>query len=306
MNTEPSKELTERISGLKKKLNAVILAHSYQRPEIQDIADFVGDSLGLCIEASKTDAKTIVFCGVHFMAESAKLLNPDKLVLLPEKFAGCPLANMVAPQKLVKMKQEHPGAVVVTYINSTAAVKAETDICCTSSNAVRVIESIPKGREILFVPDKNLGRWVMEKTGREMILWQGYCPTHHLVIPEQIEEVKKKYPDSELVVHPECSKEVTEMGDFVGSTEQIVRYCTDSEKKRFIVATEEGIIHRLKKFNPGKEFILASEIMVCANMKLITLESVLRSMERGETVIELPPEVMDRAVRPIRKMLEVS
>ncbi|TFG64962.1 MAG: quinolinate synthase NadA [Spirochaetales bacterium] len=300
---DTSHDITDRIKKLKKDMNAVILAHSYQRAEIQDLADFVGDSLGLCIEASKTDAETIVFCGVHFMAESAKLLNPEKLVLLPEKFAGCPLANMVSPQRLRKLKDEHPDAAVITYINSTAAVKAETDICCTSSNAVKVVNSVPEGREILFVPDKNLGRWVMEKTGRDMILWQGYCPTHHLVIPEHIEEMKKKHPGALVLVHPECSKEVADTADFVGSTEQIVKYCTGSPARSFIIGTEEGILHRLKKFNPDKEFYLASEIMVCANMKLITLESVLRSMERKETVIELSPELMEKAKRPIERML---
>ena len=300
---DTSHDITDRIKKLKKDMNAVILAHSYQRAEIQDLADFVGDSLGLCIEASKTDAETIVFCGVHFMAESAKLLNPEKLVLLPEKFAGCPLANMVSPQRLRKLKDEHPDAAVITYINSTAAVKAETDICCTSSNAVKVVNSVPEGREILFVPDKNLGRWVMEKTGRDMILWQGYCPTHHLVIPEHIEEMKKKHPGALVLVHPECSKEVADTADFVGSTEQIVKYSTGSPARSFIIGTEEGILHRLKKFNPDKEFYLASEIMVCANMKLITLESVLRSMERKETVIELSPELMEKAKRPIERML---
>jgi quinolinate synthase len=298
--------LVEQINELKKELNAVILVHAYQRPEIQEIGDFVGDSLGLCIQAAQTDADVIVFCGVHFMAESAKLLNPGKTVLLPELGAGCPMADMADGKKLRELKEKHPNAEVVCYVNSTAEVKAESDICCTSSNAIDVINSIPKDREIIFVPDKHLGRYAGEKAGRDIILWPGFCPTHQRLLVENIQELRKKYSDGVVCVHPECSKEVVEEADFVGSTTAIYEYCCNSDEKTFIIGTEEGILHRLKKDNPDKEFVLASDLMVCKNMKKIDLSSVVKVMEKMENQIEVDPELAVKALLPIQKMLDLG
>ncbi|MEW5814073.1 MAG: quinolinate synthase NadA [Spirochaetota bacterium] len=299
------KNLASRIKDLKQKHEAVILVHSYQRPEVQELGDFIGDSLGLCIAASKTDAKLIVFCGVHFMAESAKLLNPKKTVLLPEKEAGCPMADMASAERLTSMKKEHPGAIVVSYVNTTAAVKAESDICCTSSNAVKVIESIPPDKKIIFVPDRHLGRYIVEKTGREMILWPGFCPVHQRILPQNIMEKKRHYPDAVVVVHPESSKDVIEQADVVGSTEFIYKYCINSKERVFIIGTEEGILYRLRKANPEKTFVPASDLTVCKNMKLTTLESVFYSMDRMEHVIEIDPEIAERAITPLQRMLQI-
>lgn len=296
----------ERIQKLKTDLNAVILVHSYQRGEVQDIGDYVGDSLGLCIEASRTDADVIIFCGVHFMAESAKLINPSKMVILPDYNAGCPMADMASGKDLRKLKGEHPGALVVCYVNSTAEVKAESDICCTSSNAVQVVESLPKDKDIIFVPDKYLGGYTAQQTGREMILWQGYCPTHQKILPEDIQQRRKEYPDGVVLVHPECPAPVINEADQVGSTGFIINYCSDSDKKTFIIGTEHGIIHRLKKLNPEKTFIPATERALCPNMKRTTLSSVLRSMERLETKIEIAPQLAERAYKPIERMLALS
>ena len=296
----------EGIQKLKKELNAVILVHSYQRGEVQDIGDYVGDSLGLCIEASKTDAEVIVFCGVHFMAESAKLINPGKTVIIPDYNAGCPMADMASGDELRKLKAEHPEALVVCYVNSTAEVKAESDICCTSSNAIQVVESLPEDKEIIFVPDKYLGGYTAHQTGREMILWQGYCPTHQKILPEDIRKRREEYPDGVVLVHPECSAPVIQEADQVGSTGFIVNFCTESDKKTFIIGTEHGIIHRLKKLNPDKAFIPVTERALCPNMKLTTLSSVLRSMERLETKVEIAPEVAERAYKPVERMLALS
>lgn len=302
MNTQ-----TNYIRDLKKQLGAVILVHYYQPKEIQDLGDFVGDSLGLCIEASKTDADTIVFCGVHFMAESAKLLNPDKLVLLPALDAGCPMADMAEAEDLKRMKEDNPGAVVVTYVNSTAAVKAESDICCTSSNAVRVVNTIPEDRDIIFVPDQNLGKYVMEQTGRNLILWPGYCPVHHeRVDADDIREKKQKHPDALVLVHPECTPEVTAVADFVGSTSQILSYAAESDSREFIIGTEQGILYPLRERNPDKEFFLASDRMICYNMKKIDLGILTKAMEEKNFPIDIDPEVAERAVRPIRKMVDLG
>ncbi len=301
------KDLTKKISSLKKELNAVILAHTYQEPEIQDLGDFVGDSLGLCIEASKTEAEVIVFCGVHFMAESAKLLNPDKLVLIPDSGAGCPMADMARAEDLGAIKEKHSGAAVVTYVNSTAAVKAESDICCTSSNAVKIVESFPKEREIIFVPDQNLGLYVMQQTGRELFLWPGYCPVHHIkVTAADIMEKKEAFPNAEIVVHPECPPEITGLADFVGSTSQIIDYCASSASSEFIIGTEKGILYPLRKKSPEKTFVAASERMVCQNMKKITLEKIAACMEEKSGKVEIPAEVREGAYKPIKRMLELS
>jgi quinolinate synthase len=302
-----STNTASRIHDLKKQLNAVVLVHYYQPEEIQDLGDFVGDSLGLCIEASKTDADTLVFCGVHFMAESAKLLNPEKLVLLPALDAGCPMANMAEAEDLKRMKEDHPDAVVVTYVNSTAAVKAESDICCTSSNAVRVINTIPEDREIIFVPDQNLGKYVMEQTGRSLILWPGYCPVHHeRVRADDIRMKKQEHPEALVLVHPECTPEITAIADFVGSTSQILSYAAESDKREFIIGTEKGILYPLRERNPNKEFYLASDRMTCYNMKKIDLDILAKAMEEKIFPIDIDPAVAERAVRPIAKMVELG
>ncbi|NLN17233.1 MAG: quinolinate synthase NadA [Firmicutes bacterium] len=303
---ESFKETVDRINDLKKKRRAIILAHNYQLPEIQDIADFVGDSLGLSQQAAKTDAEVIVFCGVDFMAETAALLSPDKKVLLPAPDAGCPLAETITPEELRAKKREHPEAAVVCYINSSAAVKAESDICCTSSNALRVVESLPQ-EEILFVPDANLGQWVASQTKKKIILWDGCCITHHRVKPEDVEQVRRSHPDGIVLVHPECRPEVAALADYVGSTEGILKFARQSPAKKFIIGTEMGILHRLQRENPDKTFYLLSPGLVCPNMKrtasLAMVEAVLRDMSNQVTV---PEEIRDRALAAVERMLAVS
>ena len=296
-------ELVEKISALKKRRNAVILAHNYQLGEVQDIADFVGDSLELSQRAAETDAGVIVFCGVQFMAETASILCPDKVVLLPDINAGCPLADMITAERLRAKKKEHPQAVVVCYINSPAEVKAESDICCTSANAVEVIESLD-AREILFVPDQYLGHYVSARTGKKMILWPGFCPTHVRIKPERIKELKREYPQARVVVHPECTPEVIALADEVLSTGGICRYARRDEVREMVVGTELGIIHRLRKENPGKKFIPASEQAICPDMKLITLEKVLRSLEKMSPEVKVPEEIRLKAKAAVDKMLE--
>ena len=304
MNT--IKSLADRIQKLKEEKDAIILAHNYQRGEVQDIADFVGDSLQLSIEASKVLNSIIVFCGVHFMAETAKILNPDKMVLLPDSDAGCPMADMITADQLRELKEKHPGAVVICYVNSTAEVKALSDICCTSSNAIKVVESIPDGKDIIFIPDKYLGSYVQGKTGRKMIFWNGYCPTHIRINAKQIIELKKKHLNSEVIVHPENTPAVIEIADRVESTGGMLKYMKDSSNKSFIVGTEVGIIHRLKKENPDKEFIPAFARAICPNMKLINLEKVLWSLEGEETKIEVPGAIAVKAKSAIDRMIALK
>jgi quinolinate synthase len=298
-------KLVEKISALKKKRNAVILVHNYQLGEVQDIADFLGDSLELSQNAAKTNADVIVFCGVHFMAETASILCPDKVVLLPEISAGCPMANMITAKQLRAKKKEHPQAVVVCYINSSAEVKAESDICCTSANAVGVIKSLD-AREILFVPDQYLGNYISTRTGKKMILWPGFCPTHARIEPEAIRELKQKYPQAKVVVHPECRPEVIALADEVLSTSGMCRYAQRDEVREMIVGTEMGIIHRLKKENPGKRFIPVSEQAICPNMKLTTLEKVLRSLEEMSPEVKVPEKIRLKAIAAVDKMLRVG
>ena len=298
--------LADRIQKLKEEKDAVILAHNYQIGEVQDIADFVGDSLQLSIEASKVRNSIIVFCGVHFMAETAKILNPDKMVLLPDSNAGCPMADMITADQLRELKEKHPCPVIICYVNSTAEVKALSDICCTSSNAIKVVESVPDGKEIIFIPDKYLGSYVQEKTGRKMIFWNGYCPTHIRINAKQIIELKKKHLDSEAIVHPENTPEVIEVADRVESTGGMLKYMKDSGNKSFIVGTEIGIIHRLKKENPDKEFIPAFAKAICPNMKLTTLEKILWSLEEEETKIEVPEDIAARAKSAIDRMIALK
>lgn len=301
-----NKSIVDKIIKLKKKKNAIILAHNYQPPEIQDIGDYVGDSLGLCQKAAETNADIIIFCGVWFMAESASLLNPDKMVILPEKQAGCPMADMVTFSGLKEQKEKHPLAKVVCYINTNAKVKALSDIACTSSNAEKIIASIPANNEIIFIPDKYLGGYIADKTKRNMILWPGFCPVHKRILPEHIEKKKTQYPDAMVLVHPECSKEVIDLADMAGSTSQILKYCNKSDKKTFIIGTENGILHSLKKNNPDKLFIPSSDLAVCENMKKITLGKVLYSLESLSPVVTVNLDIREKALKPIEKMLELS
>lgn len=296
--------LEERILKLKKERNAVILVHNYQLGEIQDIADFIGDSLGLSQNAAKTKADVIVFCGVHFMAETAAILCPDMTVLLPDPHAGCPMANMINAKQLRQKKKELPNASVVCYINSTAEVKAESDICCTSANAVKVVESVDND-EILFVPDQYLGHYISTKTNKKMHLWPGYCPTHARIRDRDIIRLKQEYPQAKVVVHPECRPEVIALADEVASTGGLIRYARREDVREMIVGTEIGIIHRLKKENPGKKFIPVSEQAVCPNMKLITLEKVLWSLEEMAPVVTVPEKIRLRAKAAVDKMLAI-
>jgi quinolinate synthase len=293
----------ERIARLKEERNAVILAHNYQRGEVQDIADFVGDSLELSQNAAKTDAEVIVFCGVHFMAETASILCPERSVLLPDKNAGCPMANMITAEELIRRKKDLPGAAVVCYVNSTAAVKAESDICCTSANAVKVIQKLDAW-EILFIPDQYLGQYVSTQTEKKMHFWPGYCPTHMKILPNHITQLRQKHPQAKVVVHPECRPDVIGLADEVLSTGGMCRYAGREDVSQMIVGTETGIIHRLRKENPGKEFIPASERAVCPNMKLITLHKVLRSLEEMKPEVKVPEEIRLQAKIAVDRMLQ--
>jgi quinolinate synthase len=303
MDREPG--LAEKILSLKEKRNAVILVHNYQLGEVQDIADFVGDSLDLSQNAAKTDAGVIVFCGVHFMAETASILCPDKTVLLPDMHAGCPMANMITAPQLRAKKREHPKATVVCYINSSAAVKAESDICCTSANAIGVVESLAVD-EILFVPDQYLGHYIATKTGKKMILWPGFCPTHARILPEHITKLKHEYPQAKVVVHPECTPAVIALADEVLSTSGMIHFARREDVRQMIVGTEIGIIYRLRKENPGKSFIPVSEQAVCPNMKLITLEKVLWSLEEMAPVVKVPERIRIKAKQAVDRMLAVG
>ncbi|MEE9520713.1 MAG: quinolinate synthase NadA [Dehalococcoidales bacterium] len=298
-------ELVEKILSLKKKRNAVILVHNYQLGEIQDIADFMGDSLGLSQNAAKTDAEVIVFCGVHFMAETASILCPDKVVLLPDINAGCPMADMITAEELRKKKGEFPNATVVCYVNSSAEVKAESDVCCTSANAVEVVESVD-AQEILFIPDQYLGHYASTKTDKKIILWPGFCPTHVRILPEHITQMRKEYPQAKVVVHPECRPDIIALADEVLSTGGMRRFARETDAREIIVGTEIGILHRLRKENPGKKFIPATEQAVCPQMKLITLEKVLWSLEEMAPEVKVPEEIRLRAKSAVDKMLEVG
>ncbi len=297
--------LLARISELKSERNAVILAHNYQPGEIQDLADFCGDSLGLSIQASNTDADVIVFCGVQFMAETAAILSPKKTVLLPEKHAGCPLADMITAEQLRQLKKEHQDALVVCYVNSSAEVKAESDYCCTSANAVEVVESLPEDKEIIFVPDQHLGRFAQEETGRELILWPGYCATHVVITEDDIRAAKQKYPDAVVMVHPECSEPVKDIADQILSTGQMLKFVDTSNAKRFIVGTETGIIHALKKQNSRAEYFAASDRAICPNMKKITLDKVLWALEDLQYKVTVPEPVRSKAKRSLERMVEI-
>lgn len=298
-------ELRERLLELKKERNAIILAHYYQRDEIQEVADFRGDSFLLAQKAAQTDADTIVFCGVHFMGESAKILAPNKTVIIPDERAGCPMADMVNVEGLRQLKAKHPHAKVVTYINSSADVKAETDICCTSANAVKVIQSVDAD-EIIWVPDKNLGHYVQQHTDKKMIIWEGYCNTHDMLTVKDVYEMKAKHPQAQFVVHPECRPEVVALGDFVGSTTAIIKYCKESSCQEFIVGTEDGTGYQLRQDSPNKSFYFASKYLVCPNMKVNNLKKLVNCLETMKPQIYVPPAVADRARISLERMLEVS
>jgi quinolinate synthase len=305
MATILDQKLTDEIEALKAQRRAVILAHNYQPAEIQDLADFCGDSLGLSIRASETDAAVIVFCGVRFMAETAAILSPEKTVLMPEPTAGCPMADMITAEQLREAKAQHPEALVVCYVNSTAEVKAESDYCCTSSNAVAVVRSLPADREILFVPDQHLGRFVEEQTGRKLILWPGYCATHALISVDDIAQARRDYPGAVVIAHPECSEPVKEMADALLSTGQMLSYVKDSPAQAFIVATEIGMIHPLRHVRPDAEFVRASRRGVCPNMKKTSVDKVLASLERGQHQVTVPEDIRVRAERALQRMVEI-
>ena len=300
-----NEQLLQKIGKLKEQRKAVILAHNYQPGEIQDLADFTGDSLGLSIKASQTDAQVIVFCGVRFMAETAAILCPGKTVLLPDKFAGCPLADMITAQQLRRLKQKNPGALVVCYVNSSAEVKAESDYCCTSANAVELVNSLPADRTIIFVPDQHLGRFVAERTGRDMVLWPGYCPTHVLITEDDIKNAKAQHPDAVVMAHPECTEPVKALADQLLSTGQMLKFAAKSPAKKFIVATEIGIIHALKKQNPQAEFIAAADRAVCPNMKKITLAKIIGSLEDMQYRVTVSEEIAKRAKKSLDRMVEI-
>ncbi|MEO0986850.1 MAG: quinolinate synthase NadA [Cyanobacteria bacterium J06639_14] len=310
IQTTPS-DLFEAIDELKRELNAVILAHYYQDPDIQDVADYIGDSLGLSRQAAATDADVIVFAGVHFMAETAKILNPDKLVLLPDLNAGCSLADACPPEQFAAFKAQHPDHMVVSYINCSAAIKAMSDIICTSSNAVKIIEQIPENQPIIFAPDQNLGRYVMAQTGRDLVLWRGSCIVHETFSEKKLVQLRMEYPTAEVVAHPECEELVLRHADFIGSTTALLKYVQASDRDQFIVVTEPGIIHQMQKQVPNKLFIPAPAIGNCAcnecpHMRLNTLEKLYLAMTNKYPEITLPEDIRMAALKPITAMLEMS
>ena len=297
--------MLEKIRWLKQEKNAVIIVHNYQRPEIQDIADFVGDSFALSQQAALTDADVILFCGVDFMAESAAILSPDKTVLIPDVDAQCPMAAMITREALITMKQRHPDAGVVCYVNTSAPVKAESDICCTSANAVEVVESLDYD-EVIFVPDKNLARYAARFTKKTIIPWDGYCPTHHQILPRDILDAKERHPGAEVLVHPECRPGVIDLADSAQSTEGMVKHAKSSHSNEFIIGTESGMIHRLEKEFPTKKFYAVSNYTICPAMKMVTLPDVVRSLENLEHVVTIPDAVQERAKRALDRMLQVG
>ena len=299
------KEIVTKIRELKKKRNAIILVHNYQLPEVQDIADFRGDSLELSRIAAKTEAEVIVFCGVYFMAETASILSADKLVIMPDVSAGCPMANMMNADDLRKLKHEHPGAIAVGYVNTSAAVKAELDYCCTSTNAVAVVNALKNEKEIIFVPDKYLADYVSKKSGRELISWHGFCPTHVKILPEDLKREKKFHPQAKVMVHPECLPAVVVLADVVLSTSQMAKYAKADPAREFIIGTESGLIYRLKQDNPDKEFYLASERAVCPNMKRTTQEKVLWALEELKDEVRVSEEIRKKACLAIERMLKI-
>lgn len=308
-------EMPDAIRYLKKQKNAIILAHNYQVPEIQDIADYVGSSLGLARQAAKTDADVIVFCGVHFMAETASMICPDKTVLIPDLEAGCSLADTITADQLRTWKSEHPGAVVVSYVNTTAAVKAESDYCCTSSNAVQVIEAIPEEQEILFLPDKFLGTYIEMQTGRELVIWDGQCHVHEKIGEMNLSALQEEHPNAEVLIHPECGCSTSCMmrssmyfncsDAHIHSTGGMLEHVAESEAEDFVIATETGILYRMEKENPDKNFYAANEESVCEFMKKITLEKLYLSLKQDRFEVKVPETLAERAKLPIERMLAI-
>jgi quinolinate synthase len=292
----------EKIKELKDEKNAVILVHNYQRGEVQEIADYLGDSLDLSIKANSTDAEIIVFCGVRFMAETAKILSPEKKVLMPREEAGCPMANMVTPEDVLKMRKQYPNAKVVSYVNTNADVKAVTDVCCTSANAVKVVKNI-ESDEIIFMPDRNLGSYVKRFTDKKIILWDGFCYVHDSISREEVLKEKEKFPEALLLVHPECRPEVIDIADEVLSTSGMIKFAKKSSAKSFLIGTEEGIIYRLKKENPEKEFFTAGEATICSDMKLTRQEDVYLALKEEKHVITLPNDILSASRKALEEML---
>ncbi len=310
-STALPRDLPAAIADLKRELNAVILAHYYQDDEIQDIADYIGDSLGLSRQAAATDAEVIVFAGVHFMAETAKILNPDKLVLLPDRDAGCSLADSCPPDEFAAFRAQHPDHLVISYINCSAAIKAQSDIICTSSNAVRIVEQIPADQPIIFAPDRNLGRYVSEQTGRDLVLWQGSCIVHETFSEKKIVQLRVAHPDAEVIAHPECEPPVLRHADHIGSTTALLKYAQSSDAPTLIVATEPGILHRMRQLAPDKQLIPAPALNNCAcnecpHMRLNTLEKLYLAMQHCEPAIEVSEATRLAALQPIQRMLAMS
>ncbi|WP_280739777.1 quinolinate synthase NadA [Pedobacter ginsenosidimutans] len=308
---DPTLDLFAEIEKLKKEKNAIILAHYYQEPDIQDIADYIGDSLGLSQEAAKTDADVIVFAGVHFMAETAKILSPDKTVLLPDVKAGCSLADSCPPHLFRKFKEKYPDHLVITYVNCTAELKALSDIVCTSTNAVQIVESLPKDQKIIFGPDRNLGAYVAKKTGRDLVLWNGACMVHEIFSQEKITKLKERHPNAKFIAHPECEEVVLKMADYIGSTTGLLKYTITNPATEFIVATESGIIHQMEKANPTKTFIPAPPNNSCAcndcpYMKRNTLEKLYLCIKNGLPEVTVPEHIIELARKPIQRMLDIS
>jgi quinolinate synthase len=308
---DPKLDLFDEIARLKREMNAIVLAHYYQEPDIQDIADYIGDSLGLARQAAATNAEVIVFAGVHFMAETAKILNPHKQVLLPDLAAGCSLADQCPADQFSAFIAKHPNHLVISYINCTAAVKALSDIICTSSNAVSIVEQLPKDQPIIFAPDRNLGKYVSEKTGRDLVLWQGACIVHETFSEKKLVQLKVQYPDAEVIAHPECEPPVLRHADFIGSTTGLLKYTQTSEKRAFIVVTESGILHQMQRACPDKQFIPAPPEANCAcnecpYMRLNTLEKLYLCMRDRTPEITLDPQIAERALKPMERMLAMS
>jgi len=308
---DPTLDLFDEIEKLKKEKNAVVLAHYYQEPDIQDVADYIGDSLGLSQEAAKTDAEVIVFAGVHFMAETAKILSPEKKVLLPDLKAGCSLSDSCPPHLFAKFKEKYPDHLVITYVNCTAELKALSDIVCTSTNAVQIVESLPKDQKIIFGPDRNLGTYVAKKTGRDLVLWNGACMVHEIFSQQRILKLKAEHPKAKFIAHPECEDVVLKMADYIGSTTGLLKYTINDPAEEFIVATESGIIHQMQKANPGKVFIPAPPNNACAcndcpHMKRNTLEKLYLCMKNELPEVTVPMDVILKARKPIERMLEIS
>ncbi len=293
----------ERIHELKREKNAVILAHNYQPPEVQDVADYVGDSLELSRIAARVDAQLIVFCGVRFMAETAKILSPRKKVIMPDYSAICPMAQMIDPETVRELRAEYPGAVLVAYVNTTADVKAEVDLCVTSANAVRVVAGLPKGTQVVFLPDKNLGKFVRHETGKDVEIYEGFCPTHNRILKEDIILAREKWPNAVVVSHPECNPDVLELSDHIASTSGMLKFCRESDASEFIIATEQGMLHKLQNEFPGKKFHTPSELNICPNMKKTTIAKLLHSLETETVEVTVPEEIARRAVKSLEHML---